>query len=130
MLYAEDETLGGIAIPEDAQKWAQLAAKVASERHGEDIVILDMRQVTLVADYFVIISGHTIIQVAALAEHIEEALQIAGVSLIKRVGGDKAHWVLLDYGDLVVHIFTDEERRYYDLERLWGDAELIPLENA
>ncbi|SMC02584.1 ribosome-associated protein [Sulfobacillus thermosulfidooxidans DSM 9293] len=114
-------------IPEDTRKWAELAAKTALERKGENVVVLDMRQVTLVADYFVIVSGHTVIQVAALADHIEEALRMAQVPLLQRVGGDKAHWVLLDYGAVVVHIFTDEERRYYDLERLWGDAEIVPI---
>ena len=118
----------GSLIFEEARNWAELAGKTAQERQGENTVILDMRQVTLVADYFVIVSGHTIIQVAALADPIEKALKNAGISLLQRVGGDKSHWILLDYGQVVVHIFTEEERSYYDLERLWGDAELITLE--
>ncbi|HBQ94177.1 MAG: ribosome silencing factor [Firmicutes bacterium] len=117
-------------ILEDTRSWAQLAGKTALERKGEKIVILDMREVTLVADYFVIVSGHTVIQVAALADHIEEAMKKAGISLLQRVGGDKSHWILLDYGAVVVHIFTDDERHYYDLERLWGDADLIALEES
>ncbi|AUW93178.1 ribosome silencing factor [Sulfobacillus thermotolerans] len=112
-------------MPESSREWAALAAHVAEEKKGEHVVVLDMREVTLVADYFVIVSGHTTIQVAALAEHIEDAMKAAGVSLLHKVGGDKSHWILLDYGAVVVHIFTEEERRYYDLERLWGDADIV-----
>lgn len=112
-------------IPETSRQWAELAARTAEQKKGENVVVLDMREVTLVADYFVILSGHTTIQVAALAEHIEEALKDAGVPLLHKVGGSKSHWVLLDYGALVVHVFTEEERQYYDLERLWGDADIV-----
>ncbi len=100
-------------------------ARTAEDRKGEHVMVLDMREVTLVADYFVIMSGHTTIQVGTLADHIEEALKAADVALLQRVGGHNAHWVLLDYGAVVVHIFTEEERRYYDLERLWGDATVV-----
>ncbi len=116
-------------IFEETRSWAELAGKTAQERQGKNVVLLDMRQVTLVADYFVIVSGHTVIQVAALADHIEKAFKTAGVPLLQRVGGDKSHWILLDYGAVVVHIFTEEERQYYDLERLWGDADLIALDS-
>ncbi|CAB1129664.1 ribosomal silencing factor (modular protein) [Candidatus Hydrogenisulfobacillus filiaventi] len=105
-----------------AEEWAQLAAATALRHKGEDVRILDMRPVTLVADFFVIVSGRTALQVAALADHIEEALDAAGAHKLARSGQGRAEWVLLDYGSVVVHIFTEAERRYYDLERLWGDA--------
>lgn len=113
-------------IEEDAAlKWARLAARIAAERKAEDVVVLDMREVTLVADYFVLMSGRTPLQVGALADHIEEGLLAAGAQRLHRVGGARAHWILLDFGSVVVHVFTDDERRYYDLERLWGDAQPV-----
>lgn len=100
-------------------------ARVAEDRKGSDIVILDMRDVTLVADYFVIITGHNTIHVGTLADNIEAACQEAGIPLLNRVGRGGAHWVLLDYGAVVVHVFTEAERHYYNLERLWGDATVV-----
>ncbi len=108
-----------------ARQWAFVAADAAESKKGEDIVVLDMRRVTLVADYFVIVSGRNVIQVQTIADAIEEAMDRSGVSLLNRAGRDRSHWVLLDYGSLVVHIFTDQERAYYDLERLWGDADWV-----
>jgi ribosome-associated protein len=102
-----------------------MAVAVADEHKGEDLLILDMRDVTLVADYFVLITGLNPIHVDTLADRLEERLAQAGVSLLHREGGRPAHWILLDYGDVVVHVFTPDERRYYDLERLWGDARVI-----
>lgn len=87
-----------------------------------------MRDVTLIADYFVIASGRNPVQVQALTEQVEERMAQEGVSLLHRNGGSRSHWTLLDYGDVVVHIFTEEERQYYNLERLWGDA--VPVSAA
>lgn len=84
-----------------------------------------MRQVTLIADYFIVASGHNVIQVGALADHVAEAMERAGARLLNRRGWDRAHWALMDYGAVVVHIFTEDERRYYNLERFWGDADVI-----
>jgi ribosome-associated protein len=104
---------------------ALLAADAAESKKGEQVIILDMHEVTLVADYFVIASASNVIQVQSIADAVEESLAEAGASLPRRIGGAHAHWVVLDYGGLVVHIFTAEERAYYNLERLWGDATLV-----
>ncbi len=101
---------------------ALLAADTAESKKGERVVILDMKDVTLIADYFVIVSATNVIQVQSIADAVEEAMALRGLQRINREGGTRAHWVLLDYGGLVVHVFTEEERNYYDLERLWGDA--------
>lgn len=114
-------------LTKDAKEVALLAAEVLQAKKGYRVVVLDMRQVTLIADYFVIASGQTPIQVDALAEHVEAAMQAAGVPLLQRNGRQRAHWVLLDYGSVVVHLFTEEERQYYNLERFWGDAEVVPV---
>ncbi len=106
-----------------------MAADTAESRKGERVVILDMRDVTLIADYFVIVSAMNVIQVESLAETIDEAMAARGVERLNRVGRQRSHWVLLDYGALVVHIFTEEERNYYNLERLWGDAAVVDRDN-
>ncbi len=109
----------------DGQAWAARAAAVAESHKAQDVVVLDMSEVTLLADYFVIMTGQSVRQVDALADDVEEALAAAGAQLRHREGRNRAHWVLLDYGDVIVHIFTPDERRYYDLERLWGDARRV-----
>ena len=80
----------------------------------------------MVADYFVIASGRTDTQVQAIAENVIEKLKEAGETLFRREGFREGLWVLLDFGNVVVHLFREEERRFYDLERLWGDAPLVP----
>ena len=109
----------------EAQAWAARAAAVAEDHKAQDVVVLDMGGVTLLADYFVIMTGQSVRQVDTLADHIDKALKAAGAELRHREGRSRAHWVLLDYGDVVVHIFTPDERRYYDLDRLWGDARVV-----
>ena len=109
----------------EAQAWAARAAAVAEDHKAQDVVVLDMGAVTLLADYFVIMTGQSVRQVDTLADYIEEALAAEGARLRHREGRSRAHWVLLDYGDVVVHSFTPDERRYYDLERLWGDARVV-----
>ncbi|MGC8489244.1 MAG: ribosome silencing factor [Clostridia bacterium] len=98
---------------------------VAEEHKGEDLLLLDMRRVTLVADYFVLVTGRNLIHIDTLADALDERLTAAGCPLRHREGRRRAHWTLLDFGDVVAHLFTAEERRYYDLERLWGDAPVV-----
>jgi ribosome-associated protein len=100
----------------------QLAAAAASDKKARDIVILDMEGVTLVADHFVICSANSTTQVQAIADNIEERLEQAGIKLLRKEGYREARWVLMDFGACVVHVFVEEDRRYYSLERLWGDA--------
>jgi ribosome-associated protein len=97
------------------------------EKRGEDIVILDLRGITVMTDYFVLVSAETTIQTRAIITGITEALAAQGVDYLRREGWDDARWVLLDYGDTVVHVFRKEEREYYDLERLWGDAPRLDM---
>jgi len=98
------------------------AAQAAEEKKAERVVILDMRPLTVVTDYFVICSGQSMPQVRAIARGIEEALEKDGVRLRRREGDDRSSWILLDFGGVVVHVFHHAEREYYDLERLWADA--------
>ncbi|MDN5344703.1 MAG: ribosome-associated protein [Clostridia bacterium] len=112
----------------EAARVAELVARALQEKKGLATVILDLQGVTLIADYFVIASGTSATHVQALAARVEEVLDTAGVRLLHREGRDSARWILLDYGAVVVHIFQEEERRFYDLERLWRDARMIKLD--
>ncbi len=101
------------------------AARAASDKKARDILVLDMREVFLLTDYFVICSGGTDRQVGAIQEAVEERLRELGVKPVRREGEQHRKWVLLDYLDFVVHIFRQEEREYYEIERLWKDAPLV-----
>lgn len=109
---------------EAAWEMAKVAMVAAQDRKAKDVVALDMRQISLVADYFVLASGATTTQTQAIARHVMEKMAAAGYQLLRCEGYRPALWILLDYGAVVVHIFREEERRFYDLERLWGDAEV------
>jgi len=109
---------------------ALAAARAASSKLATDIVILDVRPLIGITDYFVICSGRNERQVATIVEEIEEQLGAEGVKAYRREGDRQARWVLLDYLDFVVHVFHAEEREYYELERLWKDAERIPVDGA
>jgi ribosome-associated protein len=100
----------------------ELVARAASDKKARDIVILDMEGVSLVADYFIICSANSTTQVQAIADNIEKKLDEQGIKLLRKEGHREARWVLLDYGSSVAHIFVEEDRQFYNLERLWGDA--------
>jgi ribosome-associated protein len=101
---------------------AELAAKSAIERKALDVVVLDLRGLSSITDYFVICSGTSDTHVEGIAENIEEMLDDQRVKLWHREGEKKASWVLMDYIDVIVHVFTKDAREFYSLERLWGDA--------
>lgn len=98
------------------------AARAADDKKADNVLILDMRGVLPITDYFLICSGETTRQVKAIAEAIEERLVAAGVKPYMREGRAEAAWVILDYIDFVVHVFRTKEREYYQIERLWKDA--------
>jgi len=95
---------------------------VLSDKQAEDILLLDIRNVASFADYFVIASGGTTRQLQAILDAVDDALTTDRVSRMGREGGPDSGWVLLDYGDVIVHLFAPEEREYYDLEGLWSTA--------
>ncbi len=115
-------------MPElDSREAALFIAGIADDRKALDVRILDIRKITLVADYFVIASGPSRIRVKAIAEAIESQAKQSGLTVRHREGHAGARWILLDYGPVVVHVFHEEERKFYDLERLWGDAVEVSL---
>lgn len=105
-----------------ARDIAVICARIADEKKAEDIVILDIRKLTFITDYFVIATGFNKRQMQAIADEIEKRMKQEGVRCLGREGYNEAVWILLDYGEVVVHIFDEEARRTYDLEMLWGDA--------
>ena len=108
-----------------------VAARAAADKHGQDTVVLEVGQVLAITDHFVITSGANVRQVRAVVEEIEAQVKASGGPAPIRVEGlDDARWVLMDYGDFVVHVFLDEIRRYYDLERLWADAPRLEWDDA
>lgn len=104
---------------------AEHVARLLEDRKAQRVQILDIRKLSPVADFFVVCSGATNIQVRALADHVEDKLAELGVRPHHTEGYRLGRWVLMDYGDVVVHILRSEERDFYSLERLWGDAPLL-----
>ena len=104
---------------------AVTAYKALSEKKGEDITIIEISQISIMADYFVISNGANLPQVQAMVENVQEKMGKSGFE-VKRVEGNRSSsWILLDYGDVVVHIFDKEDRLFYDLERIWRDGKTI-----
>ena len=104
------------------------AARAASSKQARDVVILDVRELIVITDYFLIASGTSDRQVRTIAEEIERSVKEAGLRPVRREGEREGHWALLDFVDFVAHIFLDEDRQFYDLERLWADAPRVEWE--
>ena len=112
-----------------ALKRALVAARVAKENRGRDIAVLDLRGLTTIFDYFVVATGTSRRQLHAMSEEIDHALEDdLGDRRLGIEGYRESRWVLLDYGDVVIHLFDDETRSYYGLEDLWGAAKRVPFE--
>jgi ribosome-associated protein len=108
---------------------ALAAAEAAAEKHGRDIVVLDVAPIFAIIDRFVLVSASNVRQVRTIVDEIQDALRAHdGSKPISVEGLDDATWVLLDFGDVVAHVFLDATREYYDLDRLWADATRIPFE--
>lgn len=106
---------------------AQLCAEAADNKKAFDIIILDLRGLTYITDYFVICSGSNTTQVSAISDWIGQTLAKTGVHPSHIEGQAESSWLLMDYGDVVVHIFDEQTRAYYALEKLWGDAAKVPF---
>jgi len=109
------------------EQLASLAAEAAEEKKARDVVILDIHDISVICDYFVICSGLSSIQVKAVAENVEDQLEKHGVRKFRIEGFKDARWILLDYGSVVIHVFQEGDREFYNLEHLWGDAKVVHL---
>jgi ribosome-associated protein len=114
---------------ERALERALVAARTAEDNRGRDIVVLDLRELTTMFDYFVLASGTSRRQLHAMSEEIDHALEEGlGDRRMGIEGYEESRWILLDYGDVVVHLFDPDTRSYYGLEDLWGQAKRVPFE--
>ncbi|MHC4325770.1 MAG: ribosome silencing factor [Planctomycetota bacterium] len=112
-----------------AKAFALAAAKLAAERHCTDIVVLDLMDISPATDYFMIATGTSDRQMRSVADDICQAAREQGRQRFGRAGYEQARWILLDFVDVVIHIFDAEYRDYYDLELLWGDAERLTIDD-
>ena len=111
----------------DYLELARRVAEIAEEEKAINVIILDIRDLTVIADYFVIASGRSTIQVKSIAEKIEDELLNLGYRPLRREGFNEGRWVVLDYQGVMIHIFRQQERDFYHLEGLWSDARMVAL---
>lgn len=116
-----------VAASEETLEWARIAAQAAAELKATTIAAIDVSERLVLTEVFLVVSGSSDRQVRSLVDAMDEALLKAGVRRKGREGFDEGHWVLVDYGDLVVHVQQDEDREFYALERLWADCPSIGL---
>lgn len=114
---------------EQSKKMAKIAYEALDEKKGEDIKVIDISEISVLADYFIIANGTNDSQVRALVENVEEQLSKAGYETKQSEGYGLGSWVLLDFGSIIVHVFDKENRLFYDLERIWRDGKYIDVEN-
>ncbi|MBQ6734079.1 MAG: ribosome silencing factor [Lachnospiraceae bacterium] len=108
-----------------AHEMARIAIHALEDKKAEDVHILDIGEVSVLADLFVIASGKNLKQIQALKENVEEEMEKAGFFVKHIEGQDTAHWILMDYGDVIIHIFDEENRLFYNLERIWRDGKPV-----
>ena len=104
------------------QEMVSIACKAIDDKKALDIKVIDIREVSVIADYFVITSGSNLNQVQAIVDNVEEQLGRAGFEPKQIEGTRNSNWILMDYGDLIIHVFDEENRLFYDLERIWRDG--------
>ena len=112
----------------DALELARTVALAADSKQGEDIVALDVSEPLAIIDVFVLVTGRNERNVQAIADEIEDQALLAGRKTLRREGRDLGRWIVLDFGDVVAHVFHEEERMFYGLERLWRDCPVVPLD--
>lgn len=113
---------------EESRKMTELVIDALEDKKAEDITILDISEISVLADYFVIADGNNRNQVQAMADSVEEALGRAGYEPKQIEGYQTANWILMDYKDVIIHVFSKEDRGFYDLERIWRDGKPVTIE--
>jgi ribosome-associated protein len=113
----------------ETESAVMIAARAATDKKATDLIVLDLREVASFTEYFLICTGASTRQVQAISNSVEESLLESAKRPLHIEGYSSAEWILLDYGDLIVHVFSQASRRFYDLERLWRDAPRIEVKN-
>ena len=111
----------------DAKEMVTAAAAAAADKKASDLIILEVYEILNITDYFLICSGKNDKQTKAIADEVRKTIRELGGKPLRAAGEDLGDWILIDYGDFVVHIFTEEKREYYQLERLWSDAPQLDI---
>ena len=111
----------------DSKTALKIAVNALEEKKGEQIRVIDISNVSVMADYFVIASGKNINQIRAMADEVEEKLSKAGVEPRQIEGANTSGWILMDYHDFIIHIFNEDMRLYYDIERIWSDGKTVEM---
>ena len=112
----------------NSKEMTTLAIKALEDKKGNDIRVIDIQDVSIIADYFIIASGSNRNQVQTMADNVEEVLGRAGYEPRQLEGYGMATWILMDYNDIIVHIFSEEDRLFYDLERIWRDGKNVDID--
>ena len=114
-------------ILEQSKKMAQIAIDALEDKKAEDITVIDIHGISSIADYFVIANGSNANQLAAMQDAVDEAMYTNGVHSKQVEGNSNSTWILMDYQDIIVHLFSKEDRLFYDLERIWKDGTVIDI---
>ena len=109
----------------DSREITKLACAALSDKKAGDIQVIDIREISVIADYFIIADGANQNQLEAMRDSVDEALYKAGIEVKQVEGNNKSTWILMDYGDIIVHIFSKQDRLFYDLERIWRDGKTV-----
>jgi len=112
---------------EKSKKLAITAYEALEDKKGENIQILEVAEVSVIADYFIIANGNNPSQITALVDSVDEAMHKAGAKSPRIEGHQNSSWVLMDYGDVIIHVFSKEDREFYNLERLWADCTRVEI---
>lgn len=108
---------------------ANRAIELLKDKKAKDIKLMDIHEISTIADYFIIATGTSTTQVQAMSDELDEKMDLAGYKIHHKEGFRNGRWILLDYGNIIIHLFHDEERKFYNLERLWGDAKTTVVDN-
>lgn len=123
-----------ISLPKDAEAASEikmrLVCEAADDQKAHGITVLDVRGQTIVADFFIICDGTSVTHIQSIAEGVQDKLRERAEQRAKREGNAQSYWMIVDYGDVILHVFSDETREFYDLERLWSDAKVSTYENG
>jgi ribosome-associated protein len=125
----EETQTRDMSMPVEPEEAVMIAARAAGDKKSTDIVLLDLREVASFTEFFLICTGANPRQVQAISNSVEEELRKVGKRPLHIEGYSSAEWILLDYGDFIVHVFSGASRRFYDLERLWRDAKRVEIKD-
>ena len=112
----------------NSKELAKIAYKALDDKKGVNIKVIDISEISIIADYFIIAGGNNENQVKAMADNVEEELHNAGINPNNIEGYTAANWILMDFGDIIVHVFNEDDRLFYDLERIWRDGKTVSLD--